>query len=330
MEKKNNKSETILSSLIVLAMICVIAFLFWPNSNARKGQSNDIDESKLQIKITVKRINVREKPSTDSKDIGDVYYDEIYTVLDSVTTDEYYWYKIKTNNDIEGYIASDVNAEYVKVVSGYIDRTPPVLKLNKGKYVFANGIVSYDDVQCIDEYSECVLRYEKNDSNYITFYGTDIDGNETSKRVEYYDVYDMNNNYKDETNNFEINYVKRNKDKYIVIDSIYTLKNGLYGNNISDSYSSIINLYDENFDEIHDIAIGINEYNDLSSCINDAEIVLKNEYLSGIGSGKKLCISYSFINDEKVKYVAFGFNSDNNFDNPNNFLANYYSKYFTF
>lgn len=330
MEKKNNKSEAIFSSLIVLAMICIIAFLFWPNSNARKGQSNDIDESKLQIKIIVKRINIRENASTDSKDIGDVYYDEIYTVLDSVTTDEYYWYKIKTNNDIEGYIASDVNSEYVKVISGYIDRTPPVIKLNKEKYVFVNGNVSYDEVQCIDEYSECILKYEKKDSSYITFYGIDAAGNETSKRAEYYNVYDMNNNYRDETNNFEINYVKSNKDKYVIIDSSYTLKKVISSDNVSDSYSSIINLYDKNFNEIHDIAIGINMYNNLDSCINNSDMVLKEQYKSGIGKGNKLCVSYSFVNDERIKYIAFGFVSDNQFDNQNNLLANYYSKYFEF
>lgn len=69
-------------------------------------QSNSRDESKKQIQILVDKINIREKPSEISTDLGDVYYNEIYTILDEIDSDIYTWYKISTNNGLTGFVAN--------------------------------------------------------------------------------------------------------------------------------------------------------------------------------------------------------------------------------
>ena len=114
----------------------------------RKNLIIDLDKSKTQIKILVKRVNIRKSPTISSDDIGDVYKDEVYTVLGCVTTEEYYWYKIKTGLGLEGYIASEKNDEYVEIISGYIDRTPPVIKVKNDYLVFLNGQKDYSTVTC--------------------------------------------------------------------------------------------------------------------------------------------------------------------------------------
>ena len=95
---ETRKRSTILN-LVIAAIILLIAFLFWP-SGSKFAQSNKIDVSETQIKILLRRINIRKEPDVDSEDIGDVFRGEIYTVLDHVEKNDYYWYKIKTDNDI--------------------------------------------------------------------------------------------------------------------------------------------------------------------------------------------------------------------------------------
>ena len=66
------RKNSIILSIVIEAIIILIAFLFWPNSTKVK-QSNKPDRNKTQIQIKTKRLNIREKPSIDSMDIGDVY-----------------------------------------------------------------------------------------------------------------------------------------------------------------------------------------------------------------------------------------------------------------
>lgn len=71
-------------------------------------QSYDNGEnlSSDQIKILVKQINIRKEADENSDDLGDVYYGEYYDVIDIVDRSIYTWYKIKTRNEIVGYVAS--------------------------------------------------------------------------------------------------------------------------------------------------------------------------------------------------------------------------------
>lgn len=79
------------------------------------SQSNIVDESKKQFKVLVQTINIRKEPSEVSEDIGDVYYDEVYDILGEVDSNLYTWYKIKTNRNLEGYVASKKDSDWVLV-----------------------------------------------------------------------------------------------------------------------------------------------------------------------------------------------------------------------
>lgn len=78
-------------------------------------QSNEIDDSKEQIHILVDKINIRSLPSVTSDDIGDVYFNEIYTVFDTTDDDTYTWYHIKTSLGVEGYVASKHDSNWIEV-----------------------------------------------------------------------------------------------------------------------------------------------------------------------------------------------------------------------
>lgn len=79
------------------------------------NQSNILDDTKLQFEVLVQTINIRKEPSELSLDIGNVYNGEVYDILDEVDSQNYIWYKIKTNRGLEGYVASKKSAEWVKV-----------------------------------------------------------------------------------------------------------------------------------------------------------------------------------------------------------------------
>ena len=80
-----------------------------------KMQSNIKDPNKLQFIVNVDVINIREGASINTKDIGNVYINEVYDILGSVDDSNYIWYKIKTGTNIEGYVASLKNGNWVTV-----------------------------------------------------------------------------------------------------------------------------------------------------------------------------------------------------------------------
>ena len=66
-----------------------------------------------------------------------------------------------------------------------------------------------------------------------------------------------------------------------------------------------------------------------SSCINNEDNKLKDAYLKNdLLKGSNLCINYSFAANEDIKYIKVGFKSADNFDNVDNILSSYESKYF--
>lgn len=78
-------------------------------------QSNTLDETKEQLKIMVEKINIRESSTINSPDIGDVYYGELYTILDTVDDGTYTWYRITTAQGINGYVASKNGANWIEI-----------------------------------------------------------------------------------------------------------------------------------------------------------------------------------------------------------------------
>lgn len=96
--------------------------------------SNEINKNKNQIKILVQQINIREKADEKSKDIGDVFYNEYYDVLEIIDTTNYIWYKIKNNNGITGYVASLKNGKWVE----YIENEGEIININTGNGINEN------------------------------------------------------------------------------------------------------------------------------------------------------------------------------------------------
>ena len=67
-------------------------------------QTNNRDETIKQLQVITDYINIREKDNVNSKILGKVYKDEIYTILEE-TGSNFNWYLIETQNGIKGYIA---------------------------------------------------------------------------------------------------------------------------------------------------------------------------------------------------------------------------------
>lgn len=306
----------------------IIAVLFWPNDE-ELVQSNKVDSSLTQIKINVKRLNIREKPDENSKDIGDVYYDEIFTVLSHVDKEKYYWYKIKTSLGVEGYIASGKDEEYVTLLSGYIDRTPPVIESTTDYLLFINGSPDYSGITCKDEYSKCELSYEV-EQEFVKVIGKDSDKNEGIFKIRYYNIYDFSSRPIDSSDEVNADLSIKKVDNKNVINAYYTLNKTITSDNKSNSYTPIITFYDEDMNKIDDIFASYNTQSLPQSCINDYNMSLKNEYLdSDLLSGSTLCLNYTFDNSlGLIKYVGFGFSSDENYNNKDNYLASHYSEYY--
>ena len=74
-------------------------------------QTNKRNQMYNQISIEVEYINIRKKDSVNSDIIGQVYKNEIYTVLNKIEHYGNTWYNIETNNGINGWIAGIYNGE---------------------------------------------------------------------------------------------------------------------------------------------------------------------------------------------------------------------------
>ena len=322
------KKRSLILNLILGAIVLLIAFLFWPSED-KFTQSNKIDRTKTQIKIKEKRINIRKLPNIDSEDLGDVYRNEIYTVLSHLDTDEYYWYHIKTNQGIEGYIASNREKEYVEVISGYVDRTPPKISSTEEFLVFVNDERNYDAITCEDDYSKCTLSYDDSNPEEIVFTAIDEDDNTSTFSIKYYNVYNLYSEYSDNSSKLNAKFTKdKVRDKY-TINTYYTTNKTINKHNKSLSYNPIIDFYDENFNKLEDVFVKYSNSDLPGYCINDENLALKPEFeLNDLLSKSTLCMSFTFEKTEEMKYVSFGFNGVENYDNNYNYLASYYSKTF--
>lgn len=81
-----------------------------------QDQSNTLNSNLEQFKVIVDKINIRQEASELSKDIGEVYNGEVYTILDKVDSDQYIWYKITTNRGLTGYVASKKTENWIQLL----------------------------------------------------------------------------------------------------------------------------------------------------------------------------------------------------------------------
>ena len=323
------RKNSIILSIVIEAIIILIAFLFWPNSTKVK-QSNKPDRNKTQIQIKTKRLNIREKPSIDSMDIGDVYEGEIYNVISHEDKEDYNWYHIFTETGIDGYIASDLEDSYIEVINGHIDRTPPTIVYDKDFIEVVNDQFVFDAVTCQDDYSNCGLSYELKNPEYVTFKAVDDDGNIAVKDIKYYKVYKLYSEYYDNRKDINAFFSKEVKNNDYYINATYYVNKEIESDNKSITYAPFIEFYDENFNRIENVFASFNPRELSSGCMNDSNNILKDDYSNiNLLKGNYLCMNYKFNNSSnKIKYIAFGFNGVENYNNSNNILSSYYSKYF--
>lgn len=106
--------------IILIVILFVIALVLGGllvnkklNSNKKEEivQSNARDENLEQLEVTNDIINIRMEADTKSEKVGKVSKGEIYTILETKEDNYYIWYKIKTSNDIEGFIAGKYKPE---------------------------------------------------------------------------------------------------------------------------------------------------------------------------------------------------------------------------
>ena len=104
---KNKKIIIIVVSVVLVLVIGLLWYYFNYVKEDRVLQSNYRDESVKQVMVITDYINIREEEDVNSKLLGKVYKDEIYTVLDENTDSKYHWIYIETENGIKGYISGD-------------------------------------------------------------------------------------------------------------------------------------------------------------------------------------------------------------------------------
>lgn len=324
------KRRSTILYVVLTAIILIIGFLFWPGKE-KFNQSNPRDVNKNQIKIKVKALNIRQDPTVDSKDIGTVYLGEIFTVLEHIDKEDYYWYRIKTKQGTEGYIASDRSNEYVEVISGMVDREVPVITSKNEVLVFMEGEENYDEIECIDNYSKCTLTYDLTTKpGYAIITGIDEAENETTFEIKKYDAYSLSTLFIDDSENVSLTINKKESNNDFIINANYVLNKTIPSSDKSKTYKPIIDFFDKNFNEIESMHTNINKQQLGGICINDESNTLKDEYLKeDLLKGSILCMNYTFSNkNEDIKYIAIGFQSMENEDKESNVLSKYYSKYF--
>lgn len=121
------KKKKIILIIILFIIACVLGGLLVNkklnnNSNTNVVQSNERDDTLDQLEIINDEINIRQDADTKSEKLGKVVRGEIYTIIETKEDNYYTWYKIKTNNNIEGFIAGKYKPEdedvqeYIKIL----------------------------------------------------------------------------------------------------------------------------------------------------------------------------------------------------------------------
>lgn len=104
--------KKIISIIILILAVMICFFLLIIN------QSNKVNQSFDQLIVTNSYINIRKSPDVNSKKIGKVRINDIYTIISREKDSQYEWFEIITSNTkIHGFIASPINKPYIKIIS---------------------------------------------------------------------------------------------------------------------------------------------------------------------------------------------------------------------
>lgn len=121
------RKKKIILIIILFVIACVLGGLLINKKLSNNMvdtviQSNERNETLDQLEIINDEINIRQDADTKSEKLGKVVKGEIYTIIETKEDNYYTWYKIKTNNNIEGFIAGKYKPEdedvqeYIKIL----------------------------------------------------------------------------------------------------------------------------------------------------------------------------------------------------------------------
>lgn len=122
------KNKKVILIIILFIIACILGGLLVKKKSLNNSDNNNIvqsnarDDSLEQLEIVNDEINIRSDADTKSDKIGKVVKGEVYTIIEIKDDNYYTWYKIKTNNDIEGFIAGKYKPEneeeqvYIKIL----------------------------------------------------------------------------------------------------------------------------------------------------------------------------------------------------------------------
>jgi len=243
------KKLVIIISIVLLIVCATIAGFSLKGAkksnvtNAESGKTVGVSNKssdKLQIKILNEYINIRKEPSVNAEILGIVKKGSLFDVIEYKKGERYLWVHIKTNNDIEGYVATFFDEAYYEFINGNIDYMEPTLNITVDKIT-------------VDSYSEVTDEYIKS----ITTYSDDKDTNPhfsyevINDNINYYINFKVVDNFGNITEK-KIKLVVKNErlasnGKWITYDKVRELRNKFisiakkYGN--ADSYITITNNY---------------------------------------------------------------------------------------
>ena len=107
------KSFVISHLKLVIIITCIVAttiiggiitFSVIKSNNNVSIQSNERNKDKIQIEIVANSVKIRQSKDPNSQVIGNVYKNEIYSVISEDKESQYKWLEIETSNGIKGYI----------------------------------------------------------------------------------------------------------------------------------------------------------------------------------------------------------------------------------
>ncbi len=134
--------SVVICFLFVLLLFGGVGGYFFYQKIVEEKRIEEIEKGWYVKILHEEAINVRDKPSSNGKALGEVKKGEVYKVLD-INTDSsvYYWYKIEYKDTV-GWIASGRKIKWVEDVNNPNDIATPVIKFYDKVY----KVVSIDDI----------------------------------------------------------------------------------------------------------------------------------------------------------------------------------------
>ena len=103
--KNHIKLAIIITCIVAITIIGgIIIFSMTKENDSVSIQSNERNKDKIQIEVVADSVKIRESKEPNSKVIGYIYKNEIYTVISEDKESQYKWLEIETTNGIRGYI----------------------------------------------------------------------------------------------------------------------------------------------------------------------------------------------------------------------------------